>query len=199
MALEVGREEHLSYTTIMGLPLMLVLGLLVPVLIVRWPFAGGVIAMLLDGADVIIIDVVGKGLFPGLEEAYFPRYHSIDKMLDMYYLSVMFWISLSWKEKIARNTSIMLFAWRTIGVILFEITQIRFFLFLAPNLFENFFLFYAAMRTFKPEWKVKTKKRMAIALVLLYIPKFGQEWILHVQQAAPWNWLKETFFPWLPR
>jgi hypothetical protein len=29
-------------------------------------------------------------------------------------------------------------------------------------------------------------------LALLYIPKFGQEYLLHFSEATPWNWFKET-------
>ena len=32
----------------------------------------------------------------------------------------------------------------------------------------------------------------ALVLALLYVPKFGQEYLLHFSGAALWNWPKET-------
>ena len=34
----------------------------------------------------------------------------------------------------------------------------------------------------------------ALVLVLLWIPKIVQEWVLHWEQLHPWQWLRETFF-----
>jgi len=33
---------------------------------------------------------------------------------------------------------------------------------------------------------------LALVLFLLYIPKFGQEYLLHYSEATHWNWVKET-------
>ncbi len=35
--------------------------------------------------------------------------------------------------------------------------------------------------------------RIALWLVILYIPKLGQEYLLHVAEAQPWDWIKSTF------
>lgn len=44
----------------------------------------------------------------------------------------------------------------------------------------------------KPRWIPTTKKALAWVLFLLYIPKFGQEYLLHFAEASPWNWFKDV-------
>lgn len=177
----------------MGSEIIFILRLIVPFLIFRYPLFGGVLAMLLDGLDVVFIEIIGKGTYPQIDSIYDQYYHKIDKYLDMYYLSFAFIVSLKWAEQLARKTSIALFMWRLIGFILFEITQIRWLLFVAPNLFENFYLFYLAARKLSPNWEVKNGQRLAIILTILYIPKFLQEYILHIKEAAPWTWYYENY------
>lgn len=176
--------------------IVFLLRLIVPLGIFKKPLLFGVIALLLDGADVILIDglrALGVDGFPQVYSFFDWHYHFFDKYFDTYYLLIECIVSLRWKEKFARNTSIVLFLWRLAGFILFEITHIRLILFFAPNLFENFFLFYLIARKVSPGWEVRNGRRLAIALFLLYIPKFGQEYLLHLKQAQPWEWFKATF------
>ncbi len=147
--------------------------------------------MLLDGADVILVDVLGMLL--GESGGFGDSYHAMDKWLDVYFFSFELIVSLRWTNRLARNASVILFVYRFIGFILFEITGIRKLLFFFPNLFENFFLYYLAAVRFFPQFVPKTKKQLFVILTILYIPKFFQEWILHYQQMQPWNWFKETF------
>ena len=177
----------------MGPLIVLLLRIFVPITIFRWPLAAGIVAMLLDGADVILADAIGYGHFPTVDTFYRRNYHLLDKYLDMYYLFFEFIVSLRWQELLARWTSAFLFIWRALGFALFEFTGIRIILFFAPNLFENFYIFYLAARKIYPEWQVRTKKRLFIILAMLYIPKFGQEYLLHVKQAQPWTWFKAEF------
>jgi hypothetical protein len=157
--------------------------LVIPLLILKRPLVGGVIAMLLDALDVVIVEVFGEG---GMG----PHYHNIDKVLDLYYLALELWVALSWIERIPRLTAIGLFAYRVVGVIAFELTQIRATLFIFPNLFEHWFLFYLARNRFFPNLKLNSWKQTAIWLVVLYIPKLAQEYLLHVAEAQPWDWIK---------
>lgn len=177
----------------MGPIIVLILRILVPFGIFKHPLAFGVICLILDGLDVVLIDALGTGAFPLVDNFYDENYHFIDKILDTYYLTFEMIISLRWKEKLARNTSIILYAWRLVGVILFEITGIRKIIFFAPNLFENFFIFYLVARKKYHDWEIKSFKRLFIILFLLYIPKFGQEYVLHWQEAQPWTWFKARF------
>lgn len=169
----------------LGQTVVIALRLLVPLIIPRFPFWGGVAAMLLDGTDVIIVELFGPG---GMGD----HYHQLDKILDLYYLGLEAWVSLRWTERLPRRVSVGLFAYRLIGVILFEIFGARWLLFLFPNLFENWFLFVAGRDRFVPTFRLDTVRRTVACLLVLYIPKIGQEYLLHVAEAQPWNWFKEN-------
>lgn len=154
-----------------------------PLLILRRPLLGGVIAMLLDALDVVIVEFFGKG---GMGD----HYHSIDKVLDLYYLAFEAWVALSWAERVPRLTAAVLFVYRVVGVIIFEITSWRFSLFAFPNLFEHWFIFYLVRNRFFPQVTLSSWKHTLAFLIVLYIPKLAQEYLLHVAKAQPWDWLK---------
>jgi hypothetical protein len=63
---------------------------------------------------------------------------------------------------------------------------LRALLFLAPNLFEDYYIFDLAARWVWPGWGVKTARRLAVALLALYLPKLAQEYVLHVLELTPW-------------
>lgn len=162
------------------------LRLVVPLLILKRPLAGGIIAMLLDALDVVIVEWFGPG---GMGD----HYHSIDKVLDLYYLGLEAWVALSWTERLPRLTAISLFVYRVAGVIVFELTNWRPALFLFPNLFEHWFLFVLVRNKWFPNLRLDSWGRIALWLLILYIPKLGQEYLLHVAEAQPWDWIKSTF------
>ena len=166
-----------------GQAIVIALRLVVPLLIPRFPFWGGVAAMLLDGTDVIIVEFFSTG---GMGD----HYHQLDKILDLYYLGIELWVSLKWSELLPRRISIGLFAYRLIGVALFELFGARWLLFIFPNLFENWYLFVAGRDKFVPTYRLDTARRSVTWLLILYIPKIGQEYLLHVAQAQPWGWIK---------
>lgn len=166
-----------------GQMIVITLRLVVPLLILKKPLVGVIVALLLDALDVVIVEFFGPG---GMG----PHYHSIDKALDTYYLSLAAWMALKWTERLPRITAIVLFLYRLVGVIVFEITGWRPTMFIFPNLFENWFLFVLLRNQFFPSVRLDTWPRIAGWLVLLYIPKLVQEYILHVAQAQPWAWIK---------
>jgi len=162
-------------------PLIVILiRLIVPLSIFRWPLAGGLAAGIVDTFDVVLISFLNAGDFQ--------HYAQTDKALDLYFLLFMVIVSLKWKP-LEKWTSISLFSYRTIGVILFEITQIRPLLLIFPNLFLYFFYFVAARNRFFADFKL-TPKRLVTVLVILLIPKLLQEYLLHYVQIHPWDWIK---------
>lgn len=173
--------------------IVIALRLIVPVTILRWPLAGALVSVLADGFDVVLVDALG--LLTGELGGFGTYYQTMDKWLDMYYLSFEAWVSLRWPNRLVRNTSVFLFVYRFIGLVLFEITGIRVFFFFFPNLFENFFLYYVVVAQFFPRLVPTNLKQLALALFILYVPKFGQEWLLHYQLAQPWIWFKQTVLP----
>lgn len=166
----------------LGPILVIALRLVAPISIRRWPLWGTAACLVLDAVDVILIDVIKLGDFT--------NYAQVDKLLDIYYLSFALVVSLAWQEILAKKTSIVLFIYRLIGVILFEVTQVRILLFIFPNMFENWFLFWAARNRYFAKWQL-TPKRLAFTLIALLIPKLAQEYVLHVREMHPWNWIQE--------
>ncbi len=166
-----------------GQIIVIALRIVVPLLILWRPLTGGIIALLLDAVDVMIVELFGPG---GMG----PHYHNIDKLLDTWYLSLELWVALKWTERLPRITAIVLFVYRLIGVIVFEITGWRPTMMIFPNLFENWFLFVLVRNRFFPGLRLDTWPRIALWLLVLYIPKAGQEYLLHVAQAQPWGWIK---------
>ena len=167
-----------------GQVVVIALRLLVPLLVPRFPFWGGVAAMLLDGTDVIIVEFFGSG---GMGD----HYHQLDKILDLYYLGIELWASLRWTEVLPRQVSIGLFVYRVIGVALFELFGERWLLFVFPNLFENWWLYVLIVRRFIPRLEPRSTRSVVIPLLLLLVPKMVQEYILHFAEAQPWNFIKE--------
>lgn len=168
----------------MGVLVVVIIRLLAPFVIFRWPLFGGLLCLALDALDVVILDIIDTGGFS--------NYHSSDKYLDMYYLSIEFYVSLFWKNTLARNASIFLFIYRSIGFILFELTQLRVLLFIFQNIFENFFLFYLGFKKIFKKDPVKSKKSLILMLIVCVIPKVPQEYMLHYVQAQPWGFIKEN-------
>jgi hypothetical protein len=153
----------------LGLAIVLGLRLTVPLTILRWPLAGGVLAILVDTVDILFFQTFGFPSFIG--------YHEIDKLLDSYYLVLEVIVVQRWPG-MPRGIASVLFIYRMIGVAILEVTDARGALVAFPNLFEFYFLFYAACQRFAPEYRL-TAGRTAGWLVILLIPKMGQEYVLH--------------------
>src|SRR5688572_29712134 len=167
-----------------GPALVLALRLIVPLSILRYPLGGAIAAMILDACDVVLLTLIGRGEFAD--------YHATDKYLDMYYLTLAVFVSRRWSNALARRTSIVLFVYRAIGFVAFEATQMRALLFLFPNLFENFYLFYLASLRILGRDLITSRSKLALWLAILLVPKLAQEYLLHVLEAQPWNWIRRN-------
>jgi len=155
--------------------------IIVPLAIVRWPLWGAIAAFIADALDYIIFD-----LTVGIPS----NYQQMDKLLDIYYLSIAFSVSLRWM-KLARITASILFIYRLIGTALFLTTQTHLFLFIFPNVFEFFFIFEAARQKFFPKFELSLKKVIVVVLIIL-LPKLLNEYIINVIGLDPWTWLKNN-------
>lgn len=163
---------------------VIALRLALPFLIFRYWLLGGVAVMLLDAADVIIIDLLGLGGFGD-------HYAELDKVLDSYYYVVEIVVALRWPSPWLRWPAGALFIYRLIGAALFELTDTRLFLFLFPNLFENWWLYCVVVMKWFPSLVPHNWKSTLVPMLLLLVPKLAQEYLLHVAEAKPWNWTKE--------
>ncbi len=166
-----------------GALIVIALRLLIPLTILRWPLFGGIASMIIDTLDVVLISLMHLGGFDG-------RYHTVDKVLDSYYLSIEFYVALGWTNAWARWPALLLFPYRMIGVVLFEITHDRIMLFIFPNLFENWWLYVAAVTRFWPQLTPSSWRSTLTPLGLLLVPKMAQEYLLHFAEAQPWDWFK---------
>ncbi|MBX4206125.1 hypothetical protein KW795_02910 [Candidatus Microgenomates bacterium] len=142
-----------------------------PLLIIPFPLLGTLLSTQLDLVDYYLLPV------------NFSTYQIVDKLLDTYYLSIAFYVSLFWKDKVAKKASIISFIYRLFGVILFFILNKDFLLFIFPNFFENFFLFYSAFKAItKRQILFDSRKTFVLIILVCLIPKLFQEYIMHVSK-----------------
>jgi hypothetical protein len=170
--------------------IVIALRLVLPLTILRWPLAGGLLALVIDATDVVLVDAIA-GLL-GQPPEFGPIYAQLDKWLDLYYLGLEVVVARRWVELVPRRTAYVLFAWRLVGVILFEITIYRPLLVVFPNLFENYFLYILVARRWFPRFVPRTVRQSVVVSLILLIPKEIQEYVLHWEELHPWQWLRET-------
>jgi len=138
--------------------------------VLRWPFAGALVAILTDFSDLFLMDWLGG----------IPDYQRFDKVCDLAYMATFAIVALRWKP-LERNVALGLLALRLIGDVLFELTAAREVLFAFPNLFEFWFIFVAARDRFRPPLRLDGRSA-TLALVVLLAAKETQEWFLHVNR-----------------
>ena len=168
-----------------GEAIVIALRIAIPLLILRYPLAGGLAAMVIDALDVVLISAMHLGGFGD-------HYPELDKLLDSYYLTLELVVAFNWISPYARNPAIFLYAYRMIGVALFEVTHARALLLVFPNVFENWWLYVVIAARFFPSLYPRTWRSVAMPLVILLIPKMGQEYMLHYAEVQPWDWIKKN-------
>ena len=170
---------------------VILLRLLIPFTILRFPLLGGFLAMLSDTIDIMLFEAFGYGSFLGNFE-----YHFIDKIFDIWYLFFEFLVVLRWKDVLAKNVGKFLFGWRFIGFAVFMIFGFREAFFFAPNIFEYFFLLMLVIWKFNKKFKLDRKK-LIIFLLVIGIPSLIKEYIMHFKQFGVWVWFRDNIFFWL--
>jgi hypothetical protein len=137
--------------------------------VLRWPLAGGLLAILVDLSDLLLRDVLDLG---GI-----PDYQSFDKWADQVYLACFLIVALRWSGP-ERAVAVALYVFRLVGFVVFELTGARDLLLLFPNVFEFWFLLVAALHRFRPGF-IWRPMQLAAALIALLALKEAQEWALH--------------------
>jgi hypothetical protein len=168
-----------------GVAVTLVVRLLVPLLIFKRPLLGGVLSIVADFADLVFFNIWG---WPEWD------YQSFDKVLDVYYLTIEVIVAQRF-ERLPRVVASALFAYRLVGVAIFEVTGARQVLMAFPNLFELWFLFVVAVARFRPGYRL-TGRRTAAWLLVLLVPKLIHEYVLHVARALDDIVLFDLFEGW---
>lgn len=138
--------------------------------VLRWPLAGGILALLVDLSDLLLRDAIDLG---GV-----PDYQSLDKWLDQVYLLCFLVVALRWRGA-ERTIAVFLYAYRLVGFLIFEATGDRSLLIFFPNVFELWFLAVAAAHRFVPDRRWSTIEG-TVVLAGLTLLKELQEWALHV-------------------
>lgn len=179
----------------MAQAIIILLRLLVPLAILKNPFWGMVAAVLADGLDLELWKWLGLALEPNFSLS-FAAYQLQDKILDTYLSTIALVPAGRWPEAIARRTGWALYIFRLGGAGIFTLTHQRVWLFVFPNLFEFFFLFYAWVVQYRPSFEIRNAKRLAAVLLLLLIPKLAEEYVLHLANAAPWIYFKHDLLGW---
>jgi hypothetical protein len=145
-------------------------------LVLRWPFWGGVVAVVCDLFDLLLFNmaVVYAG-WPG-----FDGYQAFDKWIDQVYLASFLVVALRDFGPGPRLVAGALYLFRLAGFAAFEAGWApREVLLLFPNLFELWFLAVAFTMRYRPAF-AWTPARSAVVLVALLGVKLAQEWALHV-------------------
>jgi hypothetical protein len=137
--------------------------------VLRWAFAGALIAIVVDFSDLFWMGVLDLG---GLK-----NYQTFDKWADVVYMLTFLWVAIKWDGP-DRKIAIGLFLFRMIGFTAFELTQVRPILLAFPNVFEFWIVFVTARKHYWPTYEM-TSERFVKWFFIVLILKLGQEWVLH--------------------
>ncbi len=135
--------------------------------VLRWPFAGGLIALVADFSDLFLMSWLGG----------VPNYQRFDKYVDQVYMATFLAVAYRWQGT-PRRVSVWLFAYRMVGFVAFEITGARGLLLFFPNLFEFWFLFVAALNHWRPDFAYARRQVLGWGAMLVAVKEF-QEYVLH--------------------
>jgi hypothetical protein len=146
----------------------------VPLLIPRFPLPALVAALVIDGVDQSIFQAFGYDP---------PGYQSYDKAMDVYYLAVAYLSTLrNWTSRPAFRVAQLLYFYRLVGVVAFELTQWRTLLLVFANTFEYFFIAYELVRLRRDPSRYSMRFWVVTAAAIWVFVKLPQEWWIHVAQ-----------------
>jgi hypothetical protein len=161
--------------------------LLVPLLIPRFPLPAIIACMLIDAAD--------QSIFQRYTTINLDNYQSYDKALDIYYLSIAYLSTFkNWKNQAAVKISQFLFYYRLVGVLLYEFIHNGWLLFIFPNTFEYFFIFFSSVALFYNMKKFSTKFLVGAAAFIWIFIKLPQEYWIHIAHMDTTDFIKERIF-----
>jgi branched-subunit amino acid transport protein AzlD len=139
--------------------------------VLRWPFAGALIAIGVDLTDLLLFNLLDLG---GV-----PDYQSFDKWADQVYLLAFLIVALRDFRPLEKRIAVGLYLFRLVGFIAFEAGAPREMLFVFPNLFEFWFVAVVVVARLRPAF-TWTPARAAAVLAALLVAKLAQEWALHI-------------------
>jgi hypothetical protein len=168
---------------------LLVLGLRlgVPLLILRFPLPAIVAALVIDAAD--------QTIFQNYTDLNLDSYQGYDKALDVYYLAVAYLSTFrNWADPFAARVAQFLWYYRLVGVVAFELTEVRALLLIFPNTFEYFFICYEVVRLAWNPARLSHRQVIGLAAVIWIFVKLPQEWWIHIAKLDFTDFMKEDVF-----
>lgn len=161
---------------------------LLPLLILRYPLPAIIGCLVLDGVDQTIFQAFGYDP---------PGYQGYDKAMDVYYLAIAYLATMrNWQSLDAFRVARVLYFYRLVGVVAFELSHARPLLLLFPNTFEYFFIAYEAVRSRWSPRRLGLRSWIAIAAAIWVVVKLPQEYWLHIAQLDLTDVLSEN--AWAP-
>ncbi len=161
------------------------LRLLVPLAVFRYPLPAIVVAMLVDGVD--------QTAFELLTDLDLTNYQSYDKALDVYYLSLAYISTLrNWSNLFAFSVGKVLWYYRLIGIVVFELSAARWVLFVFPNTFEYFFIWYEVVRTRWNPLRLTSAGIIVAAAAIWVFIKLPQEYWIHIAKMDVTDFFRES-------
>ncbi len=149
--------------------------LLIPLLIPRIPLVI-VVVLVIDAVDQTLL-----ATFTEIDTSEAGSYQSVDKALDIYYLSIGYLSMMrNWTSHPAFRIGQFLFYYRLVGVALFELTDERLMLLLFPNTFEYFFIAYETARLRYEPSRFSARFWLLMAAGLWIFVKLPQEYWIHI-------------------
>jgi len=177
----IAPTDYLVFLIVVGLRFLL------PLFIPYFPLPAIIACLLLDGVDQTIFQVFTTLPLDG--------YQSYDKALDIYYLTVAYIATLrNWTNLFAFRVSRFLLYYRLVGVVLFELTQLRALLLIFPNTFEYFFIWYETVRLWWDPKKLSRRTVFIAAAAIWIVIKLPQEYWIHIARLDLTDVLKTALF-----
>jgi hypothetical protein len=184
------RRARVESRDVIALALIVAVRVLVPLLVLRWPFWGALLCIAGDAFDTIVIDLLRA-------EPFGNSYHAADKLFDTYYLSIEVWVAFRrWVDALARRTALTLYVLRLAAAILFELTHTRQLFLVGANIFENFYIYVAGRLELDSSYRIANVRRLALILLFVGAPKLLQEYVMHYRESQTWRFVREYIFRW---
>lgn len=164
--------------------IVVALRVIVPLFIPRYPLPAILVCLVVDGFD--------KGILESYTHMNLDFYQGYDKALDIYYQTIAFLSTMrNWSSAAAFAVGRFLFYYRLVGVVLFELLQMRWMLFIFPNTFEYFFIVYEVVRLRWNPQRWGLKFWAAAGAFIWIVIKLPQEWWIHIAQLDATDFIRD--------
>lgn len=176
--------NDLQFQVLFGL--VVLIRFVLPFTIFHLPLPGILACLVVDAVDQTVFQSFGYDP---------PFYQGYDKAMDVFYLGIAYIATLrNWTSLSAFAVSRFLFFYRQIGVVAFELSNLRALLLVFANTFEYFFIAYEAIRTRWNPIRLALAGWMTLAAVIWIFVKLPQEYWIHVAKLDFTDTLQDV--PW---